>query len=116
VNARHIKAWGRVHRWSSVACTAFLLVLCLTGLPLIFHDEIDGLVEKKVSAPPQEGKAEAVPLGRIAEAGATRASFRNTYSGRRMSTISFTWASPPCQIRRPGKFTASSSTPGPHKS
>ncbi|NJC34259.1 putative iron-regulated membrane protein [Sphingomonas jejuensis] len=31
-----------MHRWSSLLCTAFLLMLCVTGLPLIFHDEIDG--------------------------------------------------------------------------
>ena len=40
-----ILAWAWVHRWSSLVCTAFLLMLCLTGLPLIFHDEIDYLTE-----------------------------------------------------------------------
>jgi len=34
----HVWAW--VHRWSSILCTLFLLVLCLTGLPLLFGDEI----------------------------------------------------------------------------
>jgi uncharacterized iron-regulated membrane protein len=65
---RRARTWGRIHRWSSLACTLLLLLLCLTGLPLIFHDEIDGLVEEKVSAPPLEGKAEAAPLRRIVEA------------------------------------------------
>jgi uncharacterized iron-regulated membrane protein len=36
-----IKGWYLVHKWSSLICTAFLLMLCVTGLPLIFHDEID---------------------------------------------------------------------------
>lgn len=40
-----IKEWVWVHKWSSLVCTAFLLMLCLTGLPLIFHDEIDRLTE-----------------------------------------------------------------------
>lgn len=40
-----IKAWVWVHKWTSLVCTAFLLMLCLTGLPLIFHDEIDYLTE-----------------------------------------------------------------------
>ncbi len=40
-----IKAWVKVHKWTSLVCTAFLLMLCLTGLPLIFHDEIDWLIE-----------------------------------------------------------------------
>lgn len=38
---RSIKIWFAVHKWTSLVCTAFLLMLCLTGLPLIFHDEID---------------------------------------------------------------------------
>jgi len=29
-----------IHTWTSLACTLFLLLLCLTGLPLIFGDEI----------------------------------------------------------------------------
>ena len=37
-----IMIWAAVHKWTSLVCTAFLLMLCLTGLPLIFHDEIDG--------------------------------------------------------------------------
>ena len=37
-----IRAWGWIHKWTSLVCTLFLLMLCLTGLPLIFHDEIDG--------------------------------------------------------------------------
>ncbi|PZN97196.1 MAG: peptidase [Alphaproteobacteria bacterium] len=38
-----IRAWFLVHKWSSIICTAFLLMLCVTGLPLIFHSEIDTL-------------------------------------------------------------------------
>ena len=36
-----IRFWYLVHKWSSLIPAAFLLMLCLTGLPLIFHDEID---------------------------------------------------------------------------
>ncbi len=36
-----IRTWSSVHTWTSVTCTAFLLMLCVTGLPLIFHDEIE---------------------------------------------------------------------------
>ncbi|MBX3563973.1 MAG: PepSY domain-containing protein [Sphingomonas sp.] len=38
-----IRAWYLVHKWTSLVCTIFLLMLCVTGLPLIFHDEIDAL-------------------------------------------------------------------------
>ncbi len=40
---RGIRAWSATHKWTSLVCTAFLLMLCVTGLPLIFHDEIDAL-------------------------------------------------------------------------
>lgn len=40
---RSFRGWQFVHKWSSIVCTAFLLMLCITGLPLIFHDEIDDL-------------------------------------------------------------------------
>ena len=43
MNRGTIRAWYLVHKWSSIVCTAFLLMLCVTGLPLIFHEEIDGL-------------------------------------------------------------------------
>jgi len=32
--------WNLIHRWSSLIATPFLLILFLTGLPLIFSDEI----------------------------------------------------------------------------
>jgi uncharacterized iron-regulated membrane protein len=35
-----------LHKWSSLVCAAFLL-MCVTSLPLIFHDEIDGLTEQR---------------------------------------------------------------------
>ena len=39
-----IRRWSLVHTWSSLICTVFLLMLALTGLPLIFHHEIDHLL------------------------------------------------------------------------
>jgi uncharacterized iron-regulated membrane protein len=38
---RSIRIWKEAHKWTSLVCTLFLFMLCLTGLPLIFHDEID---------------------------------------------------------------------------
>lgn len=40
-----IRGWSVVHKWSSLVCTAFLLMLCLTGMPLIFHHEIEHALE-----------------------------------------------------------------------
>ena len=44
MRARTIRLWSVVHSWTSLISTLFLLLLCLTGLPLIFHHEIDELL------------------------------------------------------------------------
>ena len=36
-----IRAWSWVHKWSSLVSTAFLLMLCVTGLPLVFSHELN---------------------------------------------------------------------------
>jgi uncharacterized iron-regulated membrane protein len=62
-----IKFWSHVHTWSSLISTLFLLMLCVTGMPLIFHDEIDALVENYQSAE-TDGPASALagqPLDQI---------------------------------------------------
>src|SRR5690606_41656343 len=45
-----VRRWFLIHKWTSIINTAFLLMLCITGLPLIFHDEIDTLTESPVAA------------------------------------------------------------------
>jgi uncharacterized iron-regulated membrane protein len=40
-SASRLRLWFVVHQWTSLICTVFLLVICLTGLPLVFSDEID---------------------------------------------------------------------------
>jgi uncharacterized iron-regulated membrane protein len=45
------KTWYLVHKWTSLVCTAFLLLLCLTGLPLIFGEEIAHLLGDRVDPP-----------------------------------------------------------------
>ncbi|NUU04616.1 PepSY-associated TM helix domain-containing protein [Herbaspirillum robiniae] len=39
-----LRGWYAVHRWTSLICTINLLLLCVTGLLLIFHHEIDELL------------------------------------------------------------------------
>ena len=41
----NFRTWHVVHKWSSLVATAFLLLLCLTGLPLIYHEEIEHWLE-----------------------------------------------------------------------
>jgi len=51
MNIKSFKTWVWVHKWSSLVCTAFMLLLCLTGLPLIFGHEISHLLGNEVEPP-----------------------------------------------------------------
>lgn len=51
LNTRTIRLWAWLHKWSSLVCTVFMLLLCLTGLPLIFHHEIGHLLGTEIEAP-----------------------------------------------------------------
>lgn len=62
-----IRSWSWVHKWSSIVCTVFMLLLCVTGLPLIFHHEIGELLGTEVSAPPLPDDAPRVSLDRVLE-------------------------------------------------
>jgi uncharacterized iron-regulated membrane protein len=35
-----LRRWMWLHKWSSLVCTVFMLLVCVTGLPLIFNHEI----------------------------------------------------------------------------
>lgn len=58
---RTLRAWSWTHKWSSLICTVFMLLLCLTGLPLIFAHEIAHLTGKAVELP-----ADTAPGGALA--------------------------------------------------
>lgn len=62
-----IRTWSWIHKWSSLICTLFLLLLCITGLPLIFHDEIDHLTGEP-EAPAMPADTPRQSLDRIADA------------------------------------------------
>ncbi len=36
-----VRRWYVVHKWTSLVSTIFVLIACVTGLPLVFHHEID---------------------------------------------------------------------------
>ena len=41
LSSKAIRVWSGVHTWTSLISTGFLLLLCVTGLPLIFYHELD---------------------------------------------------------------------------
>lgn len=69
-----LRAWSWIHKWSSLVCTVFMLLLCLTGLPLIYHHEIGHLLGNEVEAPavsPEQAKQRA-DLDTVIAAGKAR--------------------------------------------
>ncbi|GAA4310031.1 PepSY-associated TM helix domain-containing protein [Compostibacter hankyongensis] len=54
------RRWFWWHKWTSLICTVFLLLLCITGLPLVFQEEIEEWTSqaKEISDVP-EGTPEA---------------------------------------------------------
>ncbi|MCD0416161.1 PepSY domain-containing protein [Rubrivivax sp. JA1024] len=58
---RAVRAWVWLHRWSSLVCTLFALLLCLTGLPLIFKDELGpDLKLAATTAPPGSASVDSM--------------------------------------------------------
>ena len=73
MQARTIRRWSWIHKWTSLVCTAFLLMLCITGLPLIFHEEIDELLHETVPAAQVPAGTPAADLDRVVAAGMAHA-------------------------------------------
>lgn len=72
LTAKRVRFWYRVHKWSSLVCTAFLLMSCLTGLPLIFGDEILDMTQHHVHPSSLSASAPAADLDMILAAGMKR--------------------------------------------
>jgi uncharacterized iron-regulated membrane protein len=60
-----LRRWSWLHKWSSLVCTVFMLLLCLTGLPLIFHHEIGRFTGTEVEAPPMPAGTPAANLDEL---------------------------------------------------
>ncbi len=57
-----LKRWLVIHKWTSLVCTLFLLMTCITGLPLIFHDDIDQLTGHAVELAANAGLQPRPPI------------------------------------------------------
>lgn len=64
-----VRAWAWTHKWSSLVCTIFMLLLCITGLPLIFHHDIDHWLGNAIEAPAMPGDTPKADLDRVLAAG-----------------------------------------------
>lgn len=60
-----LRRWSWTHKWSSLVCTVFMLLLCITGLPLIFHHEIGHLLGTEVEAPAMPANTPRASLDKV---------------------------------------------------
>jgi uncharacterized iron-regulated membrane protein len=67
-----LRRWSWIHKWSSLVCTVFMLLLCLTGLPLIYHHEIGQLLGNEVEAPRMDANTPRANLDQVIAAGKAR--------------------------------------------
>jgi uncharacterized iron-regulated membrane protein len=72
MTARSLRIWAWLHKWSSLVCTVFMLLLCLTGLPLIFAHEIAHLTGKAVELPEAQAKTRLATLDAVVAAARAR--------------------------------------------
>ncbi|GGI18594.1 PepSY-associated TM helix domain-containing protein [Oxalicibacterium faecigallinarum] len=63
----NLRRWAWIHKWSSLVCTVFMLLLCLTGLPLIFHHEIGHLLGTEIEAPEMPADTLHISMDRVME-------------------------------------------------
>ncbi len=68
LSPRALRLWCRVHTWTSLICTLFLLMLGLTGLPIIFHHELEPLFSDLAAPAEVPSGTPMVSLDRILDA------------------------------------------------
>src|SRR5690606_39572077 len=66
-----LRTWSFIHKWTSLICTIFLLLLCISGLPLIFHEEIEHL-SGEAEAPEMAADTPELSMDRMVEAAQKR--------------------------------------------
>lgn len=68
LSAGALRGWSFLHKWTSLISTAFILMLCITGLPLIFEHEIEHWLTDEA---PHTTAASGLPLANLDEVVAT---------------------------------------------
>jgi uncharacterized iron-regulated membrane protein len=61
----NIRRWSWIHKWSSLVSTAFMLLLCITGLPLIYSHEIVHALGNEVEAPAMPADTPRASVDRV---------------------------------------------------
>ncbi|WP_072390886.1 PepSY domain-containing protein [Hyphomicrobium sp. CS1GBMeth3] len=72
MTARTVRIWYKVHRWTSIISTGFLLMLCITGLPLVFYHDILHWQHADLEPPVMAADTPAASLAAVEEAARAR--------------------------------------------
>jgi len=67
-----VKVWSKIHTWTSMISMVFLLLLCVTGLPLIFNHELNHALYDEVEPAALPANTAPANLDRILENGLAR--------------------------------------------
>jgi uncharacterized iron-regulated membrane protein len=65
----NLRRWSWIHKWSSLISTIFMLLLCLTGLPLIYHHELIHALGNDVAAPAMPADTPRASVDRVIATG-----------------------------------------------
>jgi uncharacterized iron-regulated membrane protein len=76
-----LRRWFWIHKWSSLICTAFLLLICITGLPLVFEEQISNWLDDSLPYVAVPAGAPNVSLDRLIETG------KQMYPGQIITSI-----------------------------
>ncbi len=84
MSATATRRWFWLHKWSSLICTAFLLLICLSGFPLVFMDEInDAFLPSREAFALIPGDTRTVSADRLIASSYAR------FPGQRVSNVFF---------------------------
>lgn len=67
-----VKVWSKIHTWTSVISMVFLLLLCITGLPLIFNHELNHALYDEVEPAQLPANTPPANLDTVVENGLAR--------------------------------------------
>jgi uncharacterized iron-regulated membrane protein len=81
VTRNAFRRWFWLHKWTSLICTAFLLLICVTGLPLVFRDEIGDWLDHD---PPYASAPDSAPQVSLDAIAATA---RALYPGQIIASV-----------------------------
>lgn len=76
-----LRRWLFVHKWSSLICTLFLLLICLTGLPLVLREELNDLLNGGLPYAKVADGTPNISLDRVVDAS------RKMYPGEAIITV-----------------------------